>query len=103
MDVGLGKGPAIKVRDSGMFSDPQIVNWMVETAERNKLPYQLEVLEGGTTDARAIQLSRAGVPSGCISIPCRYVHAPSEMVDLNDVQNAVKLLVALLQKPIQLG
>lgn len=103
MDVGLGKGPAIKVRDSGMFSDPQIVNWMVETAERNKLPYQLEVLEGGTTDARAIQLSRAGVPSGCISIPCRYVHAPSEMVDLNDVQNAVKLLVALLLKPIQLG
>jgi putative aminopeptidase FrvX len=103
MDVGLGKGPAIKVRDSGMFSDPQVVDWMVETAERNKLPYQLEVLEGGTTDARAIQLSRAGVPSGCISIPCRYVHAPSEMVDLNDVQNAVKLLVALLIKPIQLG
>lgn len=103
MDVGLGKGPAIKVRDSGMFSDPQVVDWMVKTAERNKLPYQLEVLEGGTTDARAIQLSRAGVPSGCISIPCRYVHAPSEMVDLNDVQNAVKLLVALLQKPIQLG
>jgi len=103
MDVGLGKGPAIKVRDSGMFSDPQVVDWMVKTAERNKLPYQLEVLEGGTTDARAIQLSRAGVPSGCISIPSRYVHAPSEMVDLNDVQNAVKLLVALLLKPIQLG
>ena len=103
MDVGLGKGPAIKVRDSGMFSDPQVVDWMVKTAERNKLPYQLEVLEGRTTDARAIQLSRAGVPSGCISIPCRYVHAPSEMVDLNDVQNAVKLLVALLLKPIQLG
>ena len=103
MDVGLGKGPAIKVRDSGMFSDPQVVDWMVETAERSKLPYQLEVLEGGTTDARAIQLSRAGVPSVCISIPCRYVHAPSEMVDLNDVQNAVKLLVALLLKPIQLG
>lgn len=103
MEVGLGKGPAIKVRDSGMFSDPQVVAWMVKTAERNKLPYQLEVLEGGTTDARAIQLSRAGVPSGCISIPCRYVHAPSEMVDLNDVQNAVKLLVALLRKPVQLG
>ena len=86
-----------------MFSDPQVVDWMVKTAERNKLPYQLEVLEGGTTDARAIQLSRAGVPSGCISIPCRYVHAPSEMVDLDDVQNAVKLLVGLLSQPVQLG
>jgi endoglucanase len=103
MEVGLGKGPAIKVRDSGMFSDPQVVDWMVKTAEQNKLPYQLEVLEGGTTDARAIQLSRAGVPSGCISIPCRYIHAPSEMVDLNDVENAVKLLLGLLSKPVQLG
>jgi endoglucanase len=103
MEVGLGKGPAIKVRDSGMFSDPQVVDWMVKTAEQNKLPYQLEVLEGGTTDARAIQLSRAGVPSGCISIPCRYIHSPSEMVDLNDVENAVKLLLGLLSKPVQLG
>jgi putative aminopeptidase FrvX len=102
MEVGLGKGPAIKVRDSGMFSDPRVVDWMVETAERNRLPYQLEVLEAGTTDARAIQLSRAGVPSGCISIPCRYVHTPSEMVDLNDVQNAVNLLLALLRQPVQL-
>jgi endoglucanase len=103
MEVGLGKGPAIKVRDSGMFSDPQVVDWMVKTAKHNEIPYQLEVLEGGTTDARAIQLSRAGVPSGCISIPCRYVHAPSEMVDFNDVQNAVNLLVGLLSQPIQLG
>jgi len=102
MEVSLGKGPAIKVRDSGMFSDPQVVDWMVKIAEQDKLPYQLEVLEGGTTDARAIQLSRAGVPSGCISIPCRYVHAPSEMVDLNDVQNAVKLLLGLLSRPVQL-
>ena len=62
----------------------------------------MEVLEAGTTDARAIQLTRAGVPAGCISIPCRYVHAPSEMVDYNDVQNAVKLLLALLQQNVKL-
>lgn len=103
MEVGLGKGPAIKVRDSGMLSDPRVVDWMVQTAKKNKLPYQLEVLERGTTDARAIQLSRAGVPAGCISIPCRYGHTPSEMVDYNDVQNAVRLLVALLNQPIKLG
>jgi endoglucanase len=102
MDVSLGAGPAIKVRDSGMLSDPQVVSWMVETAETSKLPYQMEVLEAGTTDARAIQLTRAGVPAGCISIPCRYVHAPSEMVDYNDVQNAVKLLLALVKKKIKL-
>ena len=63
----------------------------------------MEVLEAGTTDARAIQLTRAGVPAGCISIPCRYVHAPSEMVDLNDVQNAVQLLLALIVQEVELG
>jgi endoglucanase len=102
MDVALGKGPAIKVRDGGMLADPRIVRMMIETAEKAKMPYQLEVLEGGTTDARAIQLTRAGVPSGCVSIPCRYVHSPSEMVDYADVQNAVKLVVALIGQPFDL-
>jgi tetrahedral aminopeptidase len=99
MAVDLGKGPAIKVRDSGMLADPRVVDWMVRSAEGAGLPYQLEVLEIGSTDARAIQISRSGVPVGCISIPCRYIHAPVEMVDYNDVQNAVGLLAALLNSP----
>lgn len=103
MEVSLGCGPAIKVRDQGNISDPRVVEWMVKTAEKARLPYQMEVLERGRTDARAIQLSRAGVPAGCLSIPCRYIHSPSEMVDFQDVENAVRLLVALLQQPIDLG
>lgn len=103
MAVSLGDGPAIKVKDGGMLAHPGVKNWLVETAEANEIPYQLEVLEGGTTDARAIQTSRAGVPAGCVSIPCRYVHSPSEMVDYNDVTNAVRLLVATLSGPIELG
>ncbi len=103
MDVSLGSGPAIKVRDSGMLSDPKVVDWMVNTADDAKIPYQLEVLEGGTTDARAIQLTRAGVPAGCISIPCRYIHAPSEMVDFNDVKNAIELLLELISQEVKLG
>jgi putative aminopeptidase FrvX len=102
-DVALGKGPAIKIRDGGMISDPRIVNWMVQTAEKANLPFQREVLLGGTTDARAMQVVRSGIPVGCVSIPCRYVHSPSEMVDINDVENAVKLIEALLRSPIDLG
>ena len=102
MEVALGKGPAVKVKDAGMLADPRVVNWMVETAQKAKIPYQLEILERGGTDARAIQLSRAGVPAGCLSIPCRYVHSPSEMVDLGDVENSVNLLVELLSKPVSL-
>ena len=102
MEVALGKGPAVKVKDGGMIADPRIVDWMIRTAERARLPYQREVLEVGTTDARAMQLARSGVPAGCLSIPCRYVHSPSEMVDEKDLQNAVKLLTALVSAPVEL-
>lgn len=101
--VSLGSGPAIKIRDAGMLSDPRIIDWMTRTAERARIPYQREVLLRGTTDARAMQLVRGGIPVGCISIPCRYVHSPSEMVDLRDVENAVKLVVSLLQAPVKWG
>ena len=102
MEVALGKGPAVKVRDGGMLSDPRVVQWMANGAAEAGIPYQMEVLEGGTTDARAIQLARAGVPVGCLSVPTRYIHSPSEMVDYSDVQNSVRLLVALLSKPVAL-
>ncbi len=100
MAVSLGQGPAIKVKDTGMLADPRVVAWMCSTAEKRGIPYQREVLDGGSTDARAIQMTRSGVPSGCLSIPCRYVHSPSEMVDYQDVQNSVKLMVALLSAPV---
>jgi putative aminopeptidase FrvX len=102
MQVSLGKGPAIKVRDGGMLADRRVVDWMVRGAEKLNLPYQMEILEGGSTDARAMQLARAGVPAGCLSIPCRYIHSPSEMVDYQDVQQAVQLLVELLSHPVKL-
>ncbi|MDO9086530.1 MAG: M42 family metallopeptidase [Anaerolineaceae bacterium] len=102
MDISLGKGPAIKVKDGGMLADPRLVDAMVQCAVKHKIPYQMEVLLGGTTDAKAMQISRAGMPAGCVSVPTRYVHTPSEMVDINDVNNAVKLLSALISEPIKL-
>lgn len=101
MDVNLGKGPAIKVKDSGMLASPEVVALMENAARKAGVPYQLEVLEQGTTDARAMQLVRAGVRSGCLSIPCRYIHTTSETVDINDVLNGVKLLAALLRDPVE--
>ena len=102
MEVSLGKGPAVKLCDQGMICDPGIVKWMKETAEKAGISYQLEILEKGTTDARPIQISRAGVPSGVVSIPCRYVHSPSEMVDFQDVRQSVRLIQELITNPIQL-
>lgn len=102
MATALGDGPAIKVRDASFIADPRLVKWMIKTAEDAGIPYQLEVLTAGGTDGRAIQLTRSGASAGCVSIACRYIHSPSEMVDTDDVENAIKLLVQLLSKPIVL-
>lgn len=102
MAVSLGKGPAIKVKDAGMLAHPAVKNLLVDTAKESKIPFQLEVLTGGTTDAMAMQTTREGVPAGCISIPTRYIHSPSEMIDFGDLQNAVKLLVNVLGKQFKL-
>lgn len=102
MEMVLGNGPCIKIQDVGMIADPRVVQWMIQAAEKNKIPYQREVLLVGWTDAKSIQLARAGVPSGCISVPVRYVHSPSEMVDTSDIENTIRLLTALLRTPIDL-
>lgn len=97
MEVALGKGPAVKVKDSGMIAHPKVRDMLVDAAERAGVPYQMEILLRGSTDAAAMQLTRAGVPSGCLSIPCRYIHTPSEMVDERDVDHGVELLLQLLE------
>ncbi len=95
MDVGLGKGAAIKVKDSSMITHPKVKELMVQIATDQSICYQLEILERGGTDAGAIHLTRAGVPSGTISIPCRYVHSASEMVDIDDVKACIDLALAM--------
>ena len=100
MAVALGKGPTVKVKDTLIITHPKVKKIMVDAAERTGIPYQLEVLERGGTDSGAIHLSREGVPSGVMSIPCRYIHTPSEMVDYDDVINGVKLLKSILETPL---
>ena len=100
MEVKLGQGAAIKVYDRSMITSPRVKHWMAEVAESKGIPYQWEILEFGGTDSGAIHLSKGGVPSGVISIPTRYVHSPSEMVSLRDIEAAVELLIALLENPL---
>ncbi len=97
MDVSLGKGAAIKVKDSSLIAHPKVKELLVRLAKEKKIDYQLEVLPAGGTDAGAIHLTKEGVPSGTISIPCRYVHTVSEMVDVRDVKNCIDLVFAVIQ------
>jgi endoglucanase len=98
--VSLGAGPAIKVMDAGHIVPPIIRDWMLDTATREGIAHQREVLEGGATDAGMMQATGEGVPSGVLSVPCRYVHTPSEMVDLDDVANSLRLLTSLVTNPL---
>lgn len=101
MEVSLGKGPTVKVRDSSVLCTPAVRRHMEEVAKANDIPYQLEVLERGGTDAGAIQMTRSGVPAGVMSIPCRYIHTASEMVDYNDVLQSVRFMVKLMETDYQ--
>jgi endoglucanase len=102
MAVNLGDGPAIKVKDSGMIAHAGLVRVMRQRAQDAGIPYQLEVLDGGSTDARSMQIAGPGSAAGCISIPCRYVHSQSETVHAADVENSVKLLVEILANPLDI-
>ncbi len=100
MDVKLGNGAAITIVDAsgrGLIASPKVLRWLTETAEKFSIPYQLEVAEGGTTDATAIHLTKSGIPSGVVSVPARYIHSPVEVVDLQDVESAVEIVARALE------
>ncbi|MBS4536260.1 M42 family metallopeptidase [Clostridium sp. D2Q-14] len=95
--VGLGKGTAIKVMDKSVIVHPKVKDIMVDTAQKNNIKYQMEVLEHGGTDSGAIHLTREGVPSGVISIPTRYIHSSNETIYKEDVENSIVLLKEVLK------
>ncbi len=89
-DVGLGKGPVIS---RGPNMNPRVVEQLIATAEEHEIPFQLAAEGRATgTDANAIQINRAGVATGLISIPNRYMHSPVEMISLTDIDRTADLL-----------
>lgn len=98
MAVKLGGGAAVKVMDRSVMCDIDVRLHMIEMAKENKIPYQLEIMTDGGTDAGAIHLSGTGVKTGGISIPARYIHSPSEMAKISDVKACIALITALAEK-----
>jgi len=100
-NLKLGEGPAIGIAEAsgrGVVTHPKIRETLINTAKDEKIPYQLDVLEGGMTDAAVIYITREGIPSGVVSIPTRYLHGPNGVFSMDDVDNTVKLVVAALGK-----
>jgi endoglucanase len=95
-DVRLGAGPAIA---RGPNINPVVERMLIQTAEEEGIAYQLEGEPGGTgTDANAIQLTRAGVATGLVSIPLRYMHTAVEVLSLADLENVSRLLAAFITR-----
>jgi putative aminopeptidase FrvX len=92
----LGGGPTLT---RGPSIHPDVFELLHDTAEADGIPFVIEASRGTTsTDADAVYLSRAGVATGLVSVPLRYMHSPIETLDLDDLENAVRLVVAFAQR-----
>lgn len=93
----LGQGPAIYVADGRMISDPRLVQLALKTAEREGIVHQIRQPGSGSTDAAAIQRSRAGVPALAISVPARYPHTATALAKTADILATGALLSSLMR------
>ena len=98
--VQLGKGAAIKVMDSSVICHPAMVRLLDETAREADIPTQRDILRAGGTDAGAIHITGAGVLTGGISVPCRYVHTPVETASLEDCEACIRLAAAFARRAL---
>ena len=92
----LGGGAGIKVMDFSLIASKAVWQFMRDTAEKENIPYQLEIFTGIGTDAGALHMGAGGVPTGVISIPSRYAHSNIELIDLEDMDACVKLFEAFV-------
>ena len=93
----MGKGPAITIMDASSYANKELVEMLVKTAQKNDIPFQFKKTVTGGNDAGRIHLAREGVKTAAVSVPCRYIHSPSSVMDLNDYRNTIRLLSTFLK------
>jgi len=94
----MGKGPGICTFDAMMIPNQPLKAFIVETAEREKIPYQLSVDPGGGTDAAKFHVVKAGAPSIAIGVPTRHIHSHAGILDVSDIENSVNLILAITKR-----
>jgi len=96
----LGQGVAITIIEAsgrGLIVNEKIKNILVDTAKSNNIKYQIDVIDGGMTDGAIIHMSREGVPSGVLTVPTRYIHSPTGVFHIDDLDAAVELAVKAVE------
>lgn len=96
--TSLGEGPAISLMDRSVIADRRMVQGLMDVAQENNLNYQFRRTNFGGTDAGRIHLTKEGIPSAVISVPCRYIHSPVSMMSQVDYDTLIQLVDKYLQK-----
>lgn len=93
----LGKGPALSIMDHNTLYNPKLIQQVAELAKENKIPLQYRKGNNGGNDAGKIHLSREGIPTITISVPCRYIHSTASIVSEIDIKNTISLVSIILE------
>jgi endoglucanase len=100
----LGKGAAITIVEAsgrGTIVPQKVRKIMLEAATKNNILHQVDIIDGGMTDGAIIYTNREGILTGILSIPTRYIHAPSSVFNIKDIESAIKLTVATIKSVVK--
>ena len=100
-NLHLGKGPSVKIKDASFIIHEGVKNIIIDSAKKEGIAYQLEATNKGGTDAGAMQLANGGCAAGAISIPTRYIHSSTEVIDRNDLENTAVLIRGIISNPVK--
>jgi endoglucanase len=96
--AALGKGPVVTIADRSVIAHPKVLGSILEGANAENIPHQFKRIPSGGTDAGSIHLTKAGIPSGTIANPCRYIHGPCGITTKEDIENTVRLVKAFIKR-----
>jgi endoglucanase len=95
--IDLGKGPILYMQDAGTISHQRFRDFVMDLAAQEKIPLQVSLIEGGATDARAIQLHGRGVVSVVFGVPARHIHSHAGVIHADDYDATLKLLMSIIK------
>jgi len=90
-------GPVVTIMDRTAFTHPKVLRTLINTAKAKSIPFQFKQVPLGGTDAGAIHLNKAGVPTGTVAVPCRYIHGPVSILHVDDLKNSVRLVMEFVK------
>lgn len=93
----LGNGAALTIMDRTSYPDKNFVKYIYELAQKNSIPIQFKQTNSGGNDAGKIQMSRGGVVTASISVPCRYIHSPVSVMSAKDYTSCKNVVISVLK------